>query len=408
MGVFKVYVKPFDTRGEYQEDFIDVSRDVLKVGDTNENLDSTEYELGIFRLSGIKITLRNDHGRFSSPPNSRSIFNYKRKDSQVKITWNIRPEPLCVGFFKAGQCGPVGEEIEIYRGLLNETTAASDINSRTIEFDVLGMESLLDRVTVPYADINLDNMSDVFYSILNQSQITSLLSVSLSNINPGLDQVIDVKNDLENKTAKEALGSGNNLLFLSQSVLTTKDQVIEIKTRDPSNDVKFSFYGQSSQLGNENIIDIKNYREGFNKVRNFWAWEDTSLTSQSNSSVEKFGIQKREIDSTIITDSTKRQNILTSLKDDFSEPKIEMTLVAPLTNDTAKLSLLDKVDIDYPTVYLPSDNNPLPVWGREKWGEFLWPIGSFELTINQLTKFKILSRKIKVKDEIIEFKLREV
>lgn len=409
MGAFKVYVKTFDVAGNYESDFVDVSKDVLKLSNVKENLDSTEYDLGIFRLNGIKITLRNDHGRFSSPPNSRSIFKFKTKDTQVKVTWNIRAEPLCVGFFKAGACGPLGEEIEVFRGLIAETTSESDIESQTVNFDVLGLESLLERVTVPYADISVsDTISDVLFEILDQAPITDLLTLDASNINPGLDQAIDAKTSLENKTGKEALGKEDSLLFLSQSVLTTKNQIIEVKTRDATADVKFSFYGPASQLGPENIIDVKSYREGFNSVVNFWAWDETSLSAQNSSSVSKYGIQKKTVSSDVLTDSTKRQNILNSLRDDFADPKKELVIVAPLTKATANLSLLDKVDIDYPTVYLPADGGELPLWGSVEWGSFVWPIGSFELTIDQTTKFKILARTIKVKDETIEFKLREV
>jgi len=409
MGLFRVYLKTFDFSGAYESDFQEISSDVLKVSDVNENLDQTDYSLGVFRLNSIKISLRNDHGRYSQPPNAKSIFKFKTKDTQVKITWSRRAEPLCVGFFKAGECGPVGPEVELFRGLISETTSRSDIESQTVDFDVLGLESLLDRVKVPYADISgSELLSDLFFSILNQSPITDLLSLSSGNINPGLDQAIDTKTDLENKTAKESLGSGANLLFLSQSVLTTKDQVLEIKTRDPSATVKHSFFGPASNLGNENIVDVKNLRGGFNSVVNFWAWEETSLFAESSSSVDRYGIQKRSISSKIITDTTKRQNILNDLRDDFADPKLELTLIAPLTYETAALSLLDKVDIDYPTVYVPADSNPLPVWGKDLWGSFVYPIGSFELTINQSTKFKIIARKIKSNNETIEFKLKEV
>lgn len=409
MGRFRVYIKTFDSFGDYNDDWIEVSDDVLKLSEIKQSLDSTEYEIGIYKLSSLKLTLRNDHGYYLDPDNTRSIFEYKRKDTQVKITWNVRAIPLCVGFFKAGNVGPVGEEIEVFRGLITEVTATSDIDNQTAIFDVLGLESLFNRVTVPYSSItNGDDLSDVFYAMLNQATITELLTVSLSNITPGLDQAIDDKSDLENQTVKEALGSGNSLLFLSQSILTTDGQVIEIKPRDPTATVQFSFYGPASQLGNQNIIDLKELREGFNSVRNFWTWEDTSLTAQDTSSVDKFGIEKKEIGSTVITNSTKRQNILNDLRDDFSAAKIELTLIAPLTPETVALKLLDKVDIDYPAPQFPADENPLPRFGQARWGQARFPIGAYDFTIDQLTGFKIISRTIKPKDETIEFKLREV
>lgn len=409
MGLFKVYIKPFDVSGNYQDDFIDISSDVLKITDIKEDLDSTDYDVGVFRINKLKITVRNDHGRFSAPPNDRSILNFKTKDTLVKVTWNYRAEPLCVGFFKAGQCGPTGTEVEVFKGVISELTAASDIEEQNINFDVLSFTSLFDQVNAPFSDItNGDSFSDVFYTLLNQSKITDLLTVDPSNINPGLDQAIDDKSPMEEKTVKELFSKGTSLLLLSQSVLTTENDTITIKTRDPSNDLKYSFYGPASELGKENIIDIKEYKDGVNLVRNYWTWNDTSLVAQDTTSVSKLGIQKKEISSEILTNTTKRQNLLDALRDDFSAEKKELTLVAPLTYDVLDLNLLDRVNIDYPTIYFPADDNPLPRWGSVKWGEFRWPIGSFELTLSPSTEFKIIARKVKTKDETIEFKLKEI
>jgi hypothetical protein len=248
VGVFKVYLKTFDYDGTYESEFTDVSRDVLKVSDVKESLDNTEYDVGVFKLNRIGITLRNDHGRFSPPPNYRSFFKSKMRDTQVRITWNIRPDPLCVGVnFPPGHFGPLGEEIEVFRGLMTELTNKGNVDAQTVDFDAVGMESLLDKVTVPFGSIsNGGDISDVLYAILNQSTITDLLTVSQSNINPGLDQAIDDKSDLENKTAKEALGSSNDLLFLSQSVMRVRDQIVTISDRDPTADIKFNFYGPGS------------------------------------------------------------------------------------------------------------------------------------------------------------------
>lgn len=409
MGRFRVYLKTFDSLGNYESTETEISDDVLKLSDVKQSLDSTEYDIGVFKLSSMKLTLRNDRGKYLEPSNLRSIFSFKRKDSIIRVTWDIRNEPLCVGFFKAGSCGPLSAEIEVFKGLVDEVTATNDIDAQTAVFDVLGLESLFDRVTTPFSSIsNGDNLSAVLEACLDQARITELLTVSGENINPGLDQAIDDKSDMENQTVKEALGNGSDLLFASQSVLTIESDVIKIQGREATAEVQYSFFGPASNLGNENIVDIKGYRAGFNSLRNFWTWEDTALVAQDTASVDKFGVQKKEIDTPLITDTTKRQNLLNDLRDEFANPKIELTVIAPMTTETVQLKLLDKIDIDYPTVYKPADDNPLPIWGQAVWGEFSWPIGSFELTISQSTKFKVIGRTIKVRNETIELKLREV
>lgn len=408
MGRFRVYVKPFDSFGEYEPDFIDISRDVLSLSDVNQSLDQTEFDIGVFRLSNLTLKLKNDAGRYLDAANPRSIFRFKRKDSLVKVTWDPQPEPLCVGFFKAGVCGPIQQEFEVFLGLLNEVSSFDDIDNQVAQFSVLGLESLFERVTVPIGSISDgDNVSDVFEAILDQTEITDLLTVSASNLNPDLDPGLDDVSSLENKTTREAL-SRESLLLVSNSVLTIKNQVIEIKPRDPSPDVKFEFFGQASIRGVENFIDISEFREGFNSVKNFWTWRGTTLKAQNLSSVETFGVQKKEISADVLTNTTKRQNALDALRDEFGTAKQELKIIAPINPKTIALDLLDRVTIDYPTVYVPADNNPLPVWGRAVWGEFLWPRGRFEITIPPTTQFNILSRKIKVSSQTIEFKLREI
>jgi hypothetical protein len=375
---------------------------------SSKALDSSEYNIGVFRFGSVKLTLRNDHGKYLDETSIRSIFPVKRQDTKIKITFDINPRPLCVGFFRAGECGPLNNEVTVFEGLITEITANSNIDEQEVAFDVLGFESIFDRVSVPYSSIGAtDNISDVLETILDQSEITDLLTVSASNINPGLDQALDNKDDLENTTVKEALDN-QELLLLSSSVLQIKDGAVVVSSREPTAEVQFNFYGQASELGAENILDVKNFRYGVNKTFNFWTWEDTSLTAEEATSIAKFGVRKKELSSNLITNSTKIQNILDENLDDFANPKIELNLTTKLDDTTLSLELLDKVDIDYPTVFVAESGETLPVWGQVKWGAFKWPLGKWSLTLNQLTKFKIMSRQINLKDETIVFELREV
>ncbi len=408
MGRFRVYLKTFESAGVYQSEYTEISDDVLKLSNIKQNLDSSEYNVGVFRFASVKITLRNDVGKYLDSSSIRSIFPVKRQDSKIKVTFDENPKDLCVGFFYAGECGPLNDEVTIFEGLLTEITESSNIDEQEVSFDVLGFESIFDRVTVPYSSVGAtDSISTVIETLLNQTEITDLLTVSGSNINPGLDQALDAKNDLENKTVKEALDS-EELLLLSSSVLRIENGAVLVTSREPTSETLFNFYGQASSLGAENILDVKGFRYGINRVFNFWSWDDTSLTATEPTSISTYGVRKKELSSDLITDTTKRQNILDQNRDDFGTPKIELTLTTKLDNETLALKLLDKVDIDYPTVFVAESGETLPVWGQVKWGGFKWPLGKWSLTLNQLTKFKIVARQINVRDETISFELREV
>lgn len=408
MGAFRVYLKPFDNDGSYKPDYIDITNDVLRLGQIKQDLDSSTYDIGVFRYDSVSLTLRNDHGRYLDQTSSRSIFEFKRQDSLIRITWSIRPEPLCVGFFRAGVCGPVGGEETVFDGFLNEVTSTADIDAQEINFSVLGLESRLEQITVPYDSISAPELlSSVIEKSLDQAPFNTVVSVESSNISLGLDQEIDSKTGLENVTVKELLGSKSALL-LSSSVISISDSAAKVSSREPTDEVMFSFYGQASALGAENVIDIRKFRFGLNKTYNFWTWEDTSLYAEDITSIEKFGVRKKSLSSDIITDTTKRQNILNSNRDEFANPKLEFELTAPLNYDTLALKPLYKVDLDYPTVFVPQGEAVLPRWGQIIWGLFEWPEGKWSLTLTQQTKFKITAKLIDPNSETVVFNLREV
>lgn len=411
MSRIRVYIKPFVSEGVYADDFIEISKDVIEVGSISKSLDNSTYDIGIFKNSGMTIRLRNDHGRYSTAEQSTSIFRDKRLDSIIKVTWSIQPHPLLAGFFS---CQPynIGEEVTVFEGLLTEASSTSDIKDQFIEFRVSGYESLIEQIETPYASIsNGDLFSEVILTCLNQAKLTDYVTVSGANIDCAVDEAIDDKSSLEDTTVKEAL-SGSDLLLASSSVLYIEDNVLYVQNRDATVDTKFTFYGQAAINGNENIVNISDYRDGINKVFNFLQWTDTTITSTLSSSVLKYGVRKRDVATELISDSStsKINNILEEIRDDFANPKREFWLETMISYDTLSLNLKDRVSVDYPTTYLSSNENPIPRWGQGSttWGDFVWPTGQYSLTINPIDSFKIIGKKINIKNDTIEFQLREV
>lgn len=408
MSRFRCYMKPFDFDGNYKTAWQEITEDVdfNGLGRINRQIDGSEYNVGILQYNNMKLNLRNEHGHYSDVEETRSIFDYKRSESQFKITWSLDDGPNQCGLVVCGEFKS-SEEIDVYRGLINDDSATSNIKDQKISFQVLGIESVFTSVEFPYTTIsNGDLISSVIYDTLNQAKITNLMTVSASNINPGTDVVIDDKTDLENTTAKEAL---DQLLEISNSVLYIEDDVVYVKDRDPAATVSKTFFGQASFNGIEDIISIKNLRSGVNRVFNYWTWAETSLISKWNDTINVLGIKKKEVDFAPITNNTRRQTILDNLKTEFGPKQQELDLEVPLAYPNLALSFLDRTIIDYPTVLRSATSDGvLPLYGVAIYGEATYPYGEWGITIATDINYKIMGITIDPKKQTITFKKREI
>jgi hypothetical protein len=403
-NVWRVYIKPFDDNGDYT-DWIEVTKDVIfsSMGSINADLDNTEYDIGVYRFSNFKLSLRNDHGFYSDVGEELSIFRYTRTNSLVKITWEIEEDGPYCGIAVAG-ASYLSEEKIIFVGFLNDESLTMDLSKQEVSFQCLGRESVFQKVIVPFGTIsNGDLYSEILFSILNQSGITDHLTVDGDNIICGNDQAIDSISSLQNKTVQEGL---NKLLLASNSVLYITNDTVYVSPRVASDSVEFTFYGQGSAAGPENINDIKSIKNGLNQTFNYITWKDTTLLAQDVTSVEKYGIRKKEIDFEFTTDNTKRQSILDALRDEFKLPKQLFDIYTPLTYDSLEVNLLDKVSIDYPRIYIPISGSALPICGVAICGEAITPRAQWSFQVSELSYYKIVGKSLDVKNSMLKFKVR--
>jgi len=407
MSSFRIYLKPFDELGAYVSDWVDITQDVIstKLGNLARQIDANTFDVGVFKFNNFSLSVRNDHGLFGVADSLRSIFNFKRSDTQVRITWSLNFDgPFC----GTAICNiaTLGEEIDIFQGLLNDLSAQTDTRNQQLTFQVLGLESIFTKVKAPFSAFSDGILfSQVLFACLNQSAITELLGVSVSNINLDNDLAIDDVSSLENKTVKEVL---DTILLLSNSVLTIKNQTVIISSRAPSSIVVKEFFGQASNIGIENIISITQIRTGINKTFNFWTWRDTTLLRSDTLSTQQFGVFKKEIDSELLTFDSQRLTVLEALRDEFSFPKQELTLNTPLDYDFFNINFLDKVRIDYPVIATPSDTNDLPIYGSSVYGASVYPDTVFTLVIDPSDEFKILGITINLRSSSYSLQLRRV
>lgn len=406
----RVYILPFsDLTQEYAEDYIEITSDV----DTNsfasltQRLDNKEYDVGIFNFADMSLTLRNEHGKYSKVGDPNTIFGYKRGGTKVKVTYMLQDDPAWCGVAICGY-SKIFDEQTMFTGLLVDETTDEDVINQNIVFRVLGLESIFKETIVNFGSISVgDLFSEILYTILNQEKITDLMTVSALNISCGIDQMIDSIAGLQNKTVKETL---DTILLLSNSVLwVDRDDVIHVSPRTPSPTVLWQFFGQASVLGPENIQNLSDIRNGLNRTFNFVRWEATTLASEDANSTAKYGTRIKEIGSDVITDNTKRNNILQSIRDYFGTPKRELELTTIIKNyDIFDVFILAKVSIDYPTVYFIKEGNSYPIYDSSIYDEAEYPIAEWSLEIDPLVEWMITGRKIDFRNQLITFFLREV
>ena len=151
-------------------------------------------------------------------------------------------------------------------------------------------------------------------------------------------------------------------------------------------------------------------KSGLSNTFNFWEWQNVAGFAPVSDATSKatYGVRKNSISGASITDSTKRTAILTELKDEFKLPKREFDLTCILGYETLELFILDKVQVDYPTPYSPPEGEIFPLFGVAIFGTSRFPYGEFGITISDTDRFKIIGRKINIKDQLITFSLREI
>jgi len=407
MSRFRVYIKPFQPDGTYAADYIEVTRDVIagQLGAIQETIDKDNYEVGLFRFNQFTLALTNFDGTYSEVGDSTTMFSYKRSDSLVKITWQIVDDITQCGNAICGEA-ILSDEKDIFFGLLNDESLSLGAKEQILNFSVLGLESIFERVEVPFASINNgDLLSAALLTMLDQPVITTLMAVSGATINLGTDLTIDDKSTLENKTVKEAL---DEILLSSNSILYVRDGILHISDRTASASLSQTFYGQAAVDGIEDLLKIEKIRNGLNKLYNYWTWSGSTNVAEDTASVTQYGVKKSTVKGDIITDGTKRNTVLGSLRDEFSTLRQEMMITVPFDYSTLELYILDRIAIDYPTVFIPGDENPLPQYDVSLYDVAVYPIAKWTLEIDANDRYKILGRKVDFKKQTITFKIKKI
>lgn len=420
MGRVYISIKPFkDSLGEeYADDFTDITNDVVDSGlsDVSRYLDNNEFDIGVIRHASFNITLANTQGKYSDVGNVNSIFNFTRNNSIIRIEWDRNNELYCLGFHRPG-LRPTSSKFLIGDFFLSDDLVRLRSNDERVTFTCLGYSTLFDRVEVPFTTINNgDLLSEIIFKCLNQSFITRYLDVDANNINCSVDLAVDDKTlgDLQNKTVTEAF---KKLLQFSNSILVIQrgedsdgnaiDEVI-VKPRDASADLEYTFYGAGVPGFFDNLIEIYDFNNGLKRVKNLVTIKDSGTSARDESSIAQYGVRKKEIEFLPVSDLTKQQQVVDAIRDEFGQPKKEMKIRVPLSEEILELSLLDRVNVDYPLRVIPTFGGVLPQYNQAVVGEDFYPHEVLDIEIAKEIEFKILSIDLDLADEEAIIEIREI
>ncbi len=405
---WRFYITPFLDSGAYGAE-LDVTKDVIfnSIGNLQLAFDNSDYNIGILRNSSLSVTFNNKEGFYSDVDVPESIFRFTRANSKLRITYSFEENPNYAGMMIAGQTW-LCTETTVFAGLIDDNATASNVQDHKLPLSVLGYESLLDGAPVPYSSIsNGDSTKTTLFNLLNQSVITSYLTVDIANIVPSVNRNIDDKSPYQNQTARAAI---SDLLLASSSVLYIRNSTVYVAARTAGVTSQKTFYGQAALNGIENIISIDNIRTGFAKVFNYLTWQsDPTIIVSDAASILRYRTKHQEFDIGFFTNSTSIGALLAAVLAEFKDQKQEFVLTTQVDYQTLALNFLDRVTVEYPLMVTPGfTGGTLPICGIAVCGVDFTPKRLSNFYIDPPADFKIMNIEINLQNSTIKFKLRAI
>ena len=386
---YKIYFTPRTGETSYGTE-IEVSAKIIDTGVSTmkRSIDAGDYDIGVFYFGDVNIKAQNIDGLFSSEFDNRSIFTYSRDLTKVRVEYNDK-----------------NGSVDVFNGLIDDKATKENFTSEIITFRALSFDSVIRTVRVSANTVSNGNLaSQAFKSLLDKTQITSVLTFDETKINPANDITIDDGSKFDNITTKDAI---SKLLLATNSVfIIDSNNKMVISSRDHEFTSITTLYGPYSKLGRQNILSLKKYNDG--KQRQFTVVKVGEQTSLQQSYVDNFGYRQKTINSLdFITNTVTQKSIGDKLVDEFKFPKIELEVELE-TSFAKNFELLDWVNIDYPLRIVPSDKF-LPVIDSCKIGDTskALPREYGSSRISYQTTFKVIEIKENVKSLTTIVKLRQ-
>lgn len=384
---YRVYLTPRIALGVYGAE-VEISDYVALSGNSqiSKSIDSTDFTICLYTFNDVTLICDNSQGLFSDFSDSRSLFIYSRDLALIRIVYD--------------NTGGVSPPL-IYKGLVQEEATSVDLEQDQLTFTILGLDSVLRKNIVPAQAVsNRMLASAAFATILGTPDITSVLRFSSSNVNLAYNCTVDLGAKFDNISKADAvtklLGACNSVLLIDSS----GNIIIQGRNANYGNPINY-FYGKGDQNGRENVINLTNYDNGYQRLFN--SIVITTGNDQSNNptevhddiSIKTFGLRQKSLSFDFLDGMNNPSNVLGvahALRDEFKFPKPELEVEVP-TDLVSSVELLDLCSINFPFMTLPTGPF-LPVCGITTCGDSNYPLPKITgaLAIDPSWGWKVIQR----------------
>ncbi len=342
----------------------DVSQFLETLSPLSEHTDESKFFSGIFRRSNLNVTFNNQSGMFNE--GAGGLFPTGRNNREVEIIYS--PNQKEIG------------DLSVFTGVIHEGSTENNLTDHQITLQILDHLKLLDDVEISKGDqklvdamwtgleikLNAQYISNFLTYIIGKGSLdlTHEVGVTIGSIFPPSDEYysaegvssLSILTEMAQATNSFIKSLGNKILVLPRPIAS---QVV-------------------SDLGNSEILHLRNQTNGFNKVYNSISI-NRSNPYLDDASISKYGVRRLDVSGY----APPSKALADTYFDYYSEPKEEFDLLVRMNNRTLSLEVADGVRLNIEET--PSNNI------QEKKGSFF-----------------ITNRTLNFAQETIEYRLRAI
>jgi len=389
-----IYIKRKYPDGTFDSDWQDVTRWFIGdgIGSIKYELDSGDFDVGLFIANNVNLKFDNSAGKFSDTDDSRSLWAGFETRNLTKFK------------IDAGYLDEDDSKVEAvpFEGFLDERSLKTD-EKDNVTLTVLAKDAIFKTCEVAAGTLSSSiSASEAIYILCNRGEVTDHITVDPDNIDPSSDITLDAPSAYNGQKLDAAL---SEIMLLTNSVLYVDSSGNLVVTgRNHSARIQHEFYRNSSTGEKDNIYSISSINNGRQRVKNYWTWSGETISSSSASYLlKRYGVTKKVISSSAVTDTDVQQTILDNLRDEFQYPKQEFILETDYIPGV--LTFFDTVTVEVNPRYSRETN--LAISGRAVSGSALSVDFQTGLKIDKNKGFKVLSIEHNLREAKTKLKLRE-
>ncbi len=400
----RVFVTPLKSTNLYDVETEITDRvDLQGIGEITQSIDSADYDFGVFTFGEIELMCDNVDGFFNSDEDPRSIFIFSRNRAKIRIAYI---ETTVTRDSNGVVTGTSEVETNIFQGIVNDDATRTDVITNSVTFRVLSLDSILRTTQIPVETVlDSDLASDAILAILDDENITALITLNSSNISVDFDYTIDVGSIFDEISVfeglKELMTGSNSALFVDQS------NSINVRSRLANSVLPtIQLFGPHDFRRRTNVSDIQQFNTGVQRIFNSMNINSTIINDVD--SITEFGLRQKSLTLNSITTPSTITTVGTTIITDFKLPKQELEVTSDLSflKDS---EILQKVSLDSPLRLVPDPDSFFPFLEDFDYGDedTPYPKEFGSLDIDKDIEWKIIEKRIDPIAKSMTLKLRQ-